>query len=169
MSTLELPHTPNCLVCGPANPHGLKLSLHINPQTGIVSVTYTPQPDHIGFEGIVHGGILATVLDEAMVWAATWSIKNFCVCGDLSTRFRLGAAVGQPLTITAQVESSRKRLIETTAQIHSPEGLVATATGKYIPVSPERNEQFMQTLIDQPQTHAAAALLTRGIPLDKDD
>jgi acyl-coenzyme A thioesterase PaaI-like protein len=169
MSTLELPHTPNCLVCGPSNPHGLKLSLHVEPQSGIVSVTYTPRPEHIGFEGIVHGGILATVVDEAMVWAATWSIKNFCVCGDLSTRFRLGASVGEPLIITAKVNSSRKRLIETSAEIRSSTGLVATATGKYIPVAPERNEQFMQTLIDQPNTHAAAALLTRGIPLDKDD
>ncbi len=169
MSKLELPHTPNCLVCGPSNPHGLKLSLHIDPQTGVVSVTFTPRPEHIGFEGIVHGGILATVVDEAMVWAATWSIKNFCVCGDLSTRFRLGAAVGQPLAITARVVSSRRRLIETTAEIHSSAGLVASAAGKYIPVAPERNEQFMQTLIDEARTHPAAALLTRGIPMDKDD
>jgi acyl-coenzyme A thioesterase PaaI-like protein len=169
MGSLQLPHTAGRLVCGRANPHGLKLSLHVDPQSGLVSVTFIPRPEHIGFEGIIHGGVLATVLDEAMVWAATWIGKTFCVCGELSVRFRLTASVGEPLEISAKVETSRKRMIETTAEIRSAEGLVATATGKYVPVAPERNAAFMATLIDEPATHPAAALLTRGIPLDKDD
>src|ERR1700733_15407 len=100
MPALELPHTPNCLVCGQSNPHGLHLSLHVDPATGIVTTTFTPTKDHIGFEGIIHGGIIATVLDEAMVWAATWSGKGFCVCAELTTRFKESALVGVPLTIT---------------------------------------------------------------------
>ena len=166
---LELPHTPGCLVCGRANPHGLHLSLHVDPQTGIVRTSFTPLPEHIGFEGIVHGGVLATVVDEAMVWAATWDGKRFCVCGEMSIRFRANGRIGLPVEVTAQVVSTRKRLIEATAEIHSSEGLVATATGKYVPVAPERNEAVMGTLVDEPSTHAATALLTRGMPLDKDD
>ncbi len=169
MGSLELPHTAGCLVCGRANPHGLKLSLHVDPQSGLVSVNFVPRPEHIGFEGIVHGGVLATVLDEAMVWAATWLGRTFCVCGELSVRFRLGAGVGESLEISAQVQSSRKRMIETTGEIRSRNGLVATATGKYVPVTTERSAAFMATFIDEPATHPAAALLTRGLPLDKDD
>lgn len=166
---LELPHTPGCLVCGRANPHGLQLSLHVEPGSGIVRTRFTPRPEHIGFEGIVHGGVLATVVDEAMVWAATWEGKRFCVCGEMSIRFRASGRIGNGLEVTARVVSSRKRLIETTAEIRSGEGLVATANGKYVPVPPERNEEVMATLVDEPTTHPAAALLTRGIPLDKDD
>ena len=166
---MELPHTLGCLVCGRENPHGLKLSQFVDPQSGIVKVEFVPRAEHIGFEGIVHGGVLATVLDEAMVWAATWEGKRFCVCGEMSVRFRLGAAVGERLKITARVVSTRKRLIETSGEVSSDAGVVATASGKYVPVATERNEQFMATLIDEPATHPAAAMLSRGIPMDKDD
>jgi len=165
----ELPHTPGCLVCGRSNPHGLHLSLHVDPATGDVRTSFTPLPEHIGFEGIVHGGVLATVVDEAMVWAATWDGRRFCVCGEMSIRFRASANIGEKLEVVARVVSSRKRLVETTAEIRSAQGLVATASGKYVPVAPERNDQVMATLIDEPGTHPATAMLTRGIPMDKDD
>ena len=166
---LELPHTEGCLVCGRANPHGLRLSLHVDPASGVVHTTFTPLPEHIGFEGIVHGGVLATVVDEAMVWAATWEGKRFCVCGEMTIRFRDSGRVGEKLDITAQVKSTRKRLIEATAEIHSSAGLVATASGKYVPVTIERNCHVMDTLIDEPATHPATVMLTRGLPMDKDD
>ena len=82
MPRIELPHTAGCLVCGRDNPHGLHLSLHVDPDSGIVTVDFIPLAEHIGFEGIIHGGVLATVLDEAMVWAATWAGRRFCVCGN---------------------------------------------------------------------------------------
>src|SRR5947209_2055991 len=113
MSTTELPHTRGCVVCGHDNRHGLHLHLHVDEQTGIVSAQYVPRLEHIGFEGIVHGGILSTVLDEAMVWCATWAGKRFCVAGELNVRFRQSVAVGQRLSIEARVESLRSRLIET--------------------------------------------------------
>src|SRR4051812_38039081 len=100
---LALPHTAGCLVCGPANPHGLHLNLTVEPSTGLVRVHYTPTPHHIGFSGIAHGGVLATVFDEAMVWAASWKGKRFCVCGELAVRFREIATVGEPLLIEAGV------------------------------------------------------------------
>ena len=86
MPLLQLPHTAGCLVCGRDNPHGLRLDLHVDPETGIVRIEFAPRREHIGFEGVVHGGVLATVLDEAMVWAATWAARRFCVCAELTTR-----------------------------------------------------------------------------------
>jgi acyl-CoA hydrolase len=156
---LELPHTPGCLVCGPANPHGLHLSLHVDPETGIVRTIFTPLPQHIGFEGLVHGGVLATVVDEAMVWAATWAGKRFCVCGEMSIRFRAGAQVGQQVEVTAQVQSTRRGLIETICEIRTGDMLVATATGKYVPVSPQRNREVIATFVNESATEKAAAIL----------
>src|SRR5689334_6275406 len=129
---LELPHTPNCLVCGRSNPHGLHLSLHVNPSDGLVTTTFTPTRDHIGFEGIIHGGLLATVLDEVMVWAATWQIKRFCVCGEMAVRFRESAVVNEPLIVTAKVDQARTKLVLTSGQVQRPDGkILATAGGKY--------------------------------------
>jgi acyl-coenzyme A thioesterase PaaI-like protein len=160
MSELELPHTPNCLVCGQANPHGLHLSLHVDPASGIVTTSFTPARDHIGFEGIVHGGIIVTVLDEAMVWAATWAGKRFCVCAELTTRFKASALVGTPLTVTARIEQDRRKLILTSGEVKAPNNvLIATASGKYVPLPDERNRAFVATLVDSPTTAETARAL----------
>ncbi len=164
MPTLELPHTPGCLVCGRENPHGLHLSLHVNPDTGIVEVKFTPQSHHIGFQGIVHGGLLATVIDEAMVWAASWTGKRFCLCGEMSVRFRNPAKIGTPMICRASVVTNRSRLIATTAEILDADGLlIAEATGKYVPLDAARNREFVATFVVDPHTEAAANVLRAGM------
>ena len=166
-SAIELPHTAGCLVCGRQNPHGFRLSLRVDETSGVVSVNFTPRPEDIGFEGVVHGGVLATVLDEAMVWAATWAGRRFCVCGEMSVRFRKSAAAGRGLVCEARVEpagsgrTGNRRLILTTGRIIEADGgaLVAESTGKYVPVPPERNRHVVTTLVDERQTERAAAVL----------
>jgi acyl-coenzyme A thioesterase PaaI-like protein len=157
MSLIELPHTAGCLVCGRQNPKGLHLHLHVDESSGVVETHFTPGAEHIGFEGIIHGGILATVLDEAMVWAATWNGRRFCVCGEMTIRFRKAAEVDQPLVIRAVVESARPRLVQTSGEVLDQAGdLIATASGKYVPLPQERHESFLGTMLDEPATAAAA-------------
>lgn len=160
MSVAELPHTRGCLVCGRDNPHGLRLQLHVDESTGLVTCRFTPRPEHIGFEGIVHGGVLATVLDEAMVWAATWSGKRFCVCGELTTRFQKVVEIGREVRVEAKVLTSRSRLIETVGTIlGSDSEILVSAAGKYLPLPTDRSREFMGTLIDEPATARTAAAL----------
>jgi acyl-coenzyme A thioesterase PaaI-like protein len=164
---MELPHTAGCLVCGRKNVHGLGLSLHVDDDSKRVWTEFAPRPEHIGFEGIVHGGLLATVLDEAMVWAATWAGKRFCVAGEMTVRFRKSAAVGRLLRCEAQVElpATRRgglpRLFNATGRIvevHS-DATIAEANGKYVPVPADRNKVVVATLVDEHQTAMAAAQL----------
>ena len=163
MATLQLPHTSGCVVCGPQNAHGLHLSLFVEPEGGAVKVEFTPRPENIGFEGIVHGGVIATLLDEAMVWAATWAGKRFCLCGELTTRFRRSADIGQPAFAEARVEFRNPRLVQTAATLRDAVGnILATASGKYVPVSLDQNAAFLATLMDSPDTADAAAAL-RGL------
>lgn len=157
---IELPHTTGCFVCGRDNTHGLHLSLHVEPSTGIVHTTFTPDAEHIGFQGIIHGGILATVADEAMVWAAIWSSHRSCVAGELTVRYKRKAIVGQPLIVQAKIKQSRPRLIETECDLVMNDGnLVASATGKYVPLSLADTEAFLRTLMDDPLTTAATAVV----------
>jgi acyl-coenzyme A thioesterase PaaI-like protein len=160
---LELPHTPGCLVCGRANPCGLKLSLFVDPATGFVTVSFKPRVEDIGFEGIVHGGMIATIMDEAMVWAATWTNRRFCVCGELSVRFRRPAQVGELLLLEARVEFSRPKLVATQATLRSPDRqVVAAGEGKFVPMAMEESDRVMRSFPDDPATRAAAEILTRG-------
>jgi acyl-coenzyme A thioesterase PaaI-like protein len=157
---LELPHTSGCLVCGRDNPFGLKMSLFVDPETGIVSMDFAARPVHIGFEGIVHGGYLGTLFDEAMVWAATWANRRFCVCGEFSVRFRRPAQVAEPLHLEARVEFSRPKLVQTMAKILTPgNSVVAAAEGKYVPMPIADSDRMMRTFADNPATAEAAAHL----------
>ena len=163
MPSTQLPHTLGCLVCGRDNPHGLHLDLHVEPTTGVVSTDFTPNAYHIGFEGIIHGGVLATVLDEAMVWAATWSGRRFCVCAEMTVRYLRIAAVSQPLRVEARLTSDRK-VIQCAGLIRSAGGeTIALATGKYIRVSPERHRDFVATLVESVATHAASEVLRQRV------
>jgi acyl-coenzyme A thioesterase PaaI-like protein len=160
MAIIELPHTHGCLVCGRANPKGLHLHLHVDESSGAVHTSFTPAPEHIGFEGIIHGGILATVLDEAMVWAATWSGRRFCVCGEMTIRFRKAAEVGKPIMVKASVETGRGRMIQTAGEIREAGGeLMVTASGKYLALPEDRHNVFVETLVDEPATAKAARIL----------
>jgi len=155
--SFELPHTVGCLVCGRDNPHGLHLKLYVDA-AGVVTTQFTPCPTHIGFTGVSHGGILATVFDEAMVWAATWSGKRFCYCGEMTVRFRQPALVGMQLTFSARIETARSRIITTTATAVDADGrIVAESSGKYVPLPPEKNEEFVATLVDDPATRKTAS------------
>jgi hypothetical protein len=85
-------------------------------------------------------------------------------------RFRRAAQVGEPLHLEARVEFSRPKLVQTMAKILTPQNsVVAAAEGKYVPMSIVESEAMMRTLLDEPSTHPAAAMLTRGLPVDKDD
>jgi acyl-coenzyme A thioesterase PaaI-like protein len=160
MPLIDLPHTPGCLVCGRENPHGLKLDLQVDDATGIVRTTFTPAAHHIGFPGVVHGGALATVIDEAMVWAATWAGKRFCLCGEMNLRYRKPAVVGQPVVVEARVELARGRLLQTSAVARSPDGTsYVVATGKYVPLSEHDNAAFVRTLVDEPTSRSAFTAL----------
>jgi acyl-coenzyme A thioesterase PaaI-like protein len=163
MHALELPHARNCLVCGRNNPQGLRLCLHVIPDTGLVSTEYLAEPEHVGFEGMIHGGLLATILDEAMTWAATWKQKRFCFCGELTARFRHPVKPGQALRVEAVAEFSRPKLVEVTCKMFDFTGrVVATGSGKYIPATPQQHVEHLASFVEHPHTTEAARLLAVG-------
>ena len=132
---LELPHTRSCFVCGESNPLGLKMRFHA--QGEIVTATFTPQTEHIGFQNVTHGGVLATVMDEIMVWACAVSTKRFAYCAEMTTRFHQPARPGEELKMTSQLTANRRnRIYEAKAEIRDPkDNLVAEGTGKYLPIN----------------------------------
>ena len=160
MSLIDLPRTAGCIVCGPSNPHGLHLTSRVDPATGAVHTPFTPGPHHVGFDGLVHGGVLSTVADEAMVWAAIWAARRGCVAGELSVRFRRPSAPGDVLAVVATVTRTKARLIETAATITDAAGrTVATATAKYLAGTNEQTTAFLATLLVEPASTAARAHL----------
>jgi acyl-coenzyme A thioesterase PaaI-like protein len=155
--SLPLPYTRDCFVCGAHNAHGLKLRFRREGEE--VHAEFTPQPHHAGFRGIVHGGILATVLDEAMFWAAASTKKRFCVAAELSVRYLKKVPVGRKLLCVAWLDTDRGRLWHSRAELRDAAGTVyARATCKQVPMSLEEIKHAAADFLPDPATASGMKL-----------
>lgn len=120
-----------CFVCGKGNTAGLQLEFF--HENGVVTSKYVPKIEHAGYENIIHGGIVAAILDEAMVWAP-WSVTGKkCFTAEMMLRFIKPLKVGTNVDVTGQLIRSWGRMHYAEAEMKDEAGTVyATATGKYI-------------------------------------
>lgn len=129
---LELIDDSWCIVCGKANPIGLRQRFVVEEDE---YVTYfTPRKEHQGYKGIVHGGITSTLLDEVM---ARYAMDKGCysVTAELTVRFKKPAVIGRRLRFAAKIDSSNGRSVTTSATATDDDGIViATATGRMVKV-----------------------------------
>jgi uncharacterized protein (TIGR00369 family) len=122
-----------CFACGPNNPDGLALSWHVDGL--VMSTYYIPEAKYQGWEGIVHGGILATLLDEAMTRLAG-VVYGSAVTAEITIRYIKPALIGQKLYIQGEIVQKKKKLIEMKAHIQVADSqiLIAQAKGKAIQI-----------------------------------
>jgi len=132
-SHLELGDDDGCFACGKSNPFGLKLEFD---REGDEYVTYfTAQKRHQGYVGIVHGGIVSTILDEVMA-RYVHVLGHSAVTGEMTLRFKRPARVGQKLRFAGRIEQENSRLILCSARATDEDGtVIAEATGKMVRVS----------------------------------
>jgi uncharacterized protein (TIGR00369 family) len=124
-----------CFGCGQNNPIGLKLNFTKDGDT--CRAEFTPGKSHQGWPGIVHGGILTCLLDEAMSYAAYFAGVT-CLTASMQVRLRQPVKVEEPLVITALVTRSTKKLIEARASVCLKDGtLVAESTSKQFVIENE--------------------------------
>jgi acyl-coenzyme A thioesterase PaaI-like protein len=125
----------HCFGCGDANPHGLRLRFRPRADAGVWA-RFSPTRDHEGYLGMTHGGIIATVLDEAMSWAVTHA-GDLGVTARMTLTFRQPARVGEELLVLASISGSRARAIDTRAEVRRVVGnaLIAEAEGRFVRVS----------------------------------
>ncbi|HEY7926477.1 MAG: PaaI family thioesterase [Candidatus Dormibacteria bacterium] len=117
---------------GLRNPTGLHLQYHLEGDR--VVTTWTPTPDHAGFPGLVHGGLIAAVLDDVMGRCSVLQ-RRWVVTGRMETRFREGAPIGAALRVTGWSTRFTRRVMQAEAAMTLDSGVVvAEATGTYLPV-----------------------------------
>ena len=132
---LEIIDNRCCFVCGPENPEGMKLQFYILDGGKKVAATYVPPEKYQGWKGVVHGGIIATLLDEVMAKAAQRSGYHV-VTGELHTRFKSPANVLEPIQLSAELESVKKKIVYVKATACREDGtVVAEAKAKMVLIS----------------------------------
>ena len=128
---LALPQ-PACFVCGKENPRGLHIEFSTADQR--TAATWVPDTFCEGLQGIVHGGLVSAVLDEAMAKAVIDSGIQ-ALTGELQVRFRRPVIAGCPVTISGWIVSQNRRVIRTEANLCDAEGTeLAHASATFLPV-----------------------------------
>lgn len=129
------PNSSHCFVCGLANPFGLQLKFY---ETGPGEVTAeVTVPEHFqGYPGIVHGGVVAAMLDE--VSGRSHMIGDpprFMYTARLQVQYRKNVPVGQPIRVVGKAGESRRRTAAATAAIYALDGaLLAEAEALMVDV-----------------------------------
>jgi acyl-coenzyme A thioesterase PaaI-like protein len=129
----------HCFACGKTNPIGMGLEIELGDRRA--AATWIPSDDSVGWSDRVHGGLLATVLDEVMAWAPA-SEDAWAVTSSFSVRFHQPASPGEPLRASAWVEGQRRRIYDIRGEIRSGDALVAEATGTYLGASPTQKAEL---------------------------
>ena len=123
-----------CFACGPEHPRGLRLHF-VTTEDGAMSAEWTPTSDLEGYGGIVHGGIVSTVLDEAMAKVVAAAGLQ-ALTAELRVRFRQQTPSGAPLRIRGWIASRKRRMIQTEAASLAADGSeLAHAWAVFLPVA----------------------------------
>ncbi len=130
----QLRDNQRCYVCGKKNPVGLAVDFKISEGTRSILGWFTPSGDHQGYEGIVHGGILSALLDEAMAKLA-YSLGIPAVTAEITVKFKTSAAPGDELSVYGRITEETKRLILAEAKIERGPVVIAEAKGKLLRIS----------------------------------
>ena len=123
-----------CFACGQNNLDGLRVPWIVNG-TAMTGEFVSPKKFQ-GWKGFVHGGILATLLDEAMTRLAT-VLYGKAVTAELTVRYLAPAPVGEKLFVCGEVVKEARKLVEMKAVIHlrnPEERVLAHAFGKIMKI-----------------------------------
>ena len=100
---IQLPNRSdhNCFGCSPANTSGLQMTFYTNEVAVYSNITV---PDHLcGWNNLVHGGVITTIMDEIMSWAAIYLLKRVAMTKSISVDFLKPVYVGNPLKAEGRV------------------------------------------------------------------
>ena len=108
-----------CFGCGQNNPIGLRLNFKWDGKTA--RAEFTPTKLYQGWSGLVHGGVIICLLDEAMGYATRFEGMN-CATAKIQAKLRRLALIDEPLVITSSITKKTRKLVETKANITLMDG-----------------------------------------------
>jgi len=129
--SMEFVSNGYCFACGEKNPHGLKMKFQVDPEKQTIQTEFTVEPIYQGWDGVVHGGIISTLLDETMA-NLVYHLGFKGIAASLEVRFKHRA-----LQITGEITEVHKKLVKAKASLKKEDGtLLATATSSFVRQSP---------------------------------
>jgi acyl-coenzyme A thioesterase PaaI-like protein len=135
-----------CFVCGQRNPFGLHLVFRLDNNT--IVAEFQPREEHQGFPGIIHGGIVAAVLDEALGRTSVLAENpEWTMTGRLEVRYRRNVPYGPLLRVRAALGAQRRRMLQASGAVTLADDesvILAEAQGTFLSLSTEVVDKLMQ-------------------------
>jgi acyl-coenzyme A thioesterase PaaI-like protein len=133
------PH--HCFACGTLNTHGIGLVLHV--ERGRSWAELVIEPRFQGWDGVAHGGIVATILDEVMAWSLVGE-DSWGVTARLAIDFKKPVTVAQRIRADGWIARSRRRIVDTKGHVSDAitGDVLATATGTYMAADDARKREL---------------------------
>ncbi|MCI0329677.1 MAG: PaaI family thioesterase [candidate division Zixibacteria bacterium] len=140
----EIVKYSGCFVCGDKNPIGLAVRFY--EKDGGAAAEFVPKEMVEGYKGLLHGGILASLLDEVMIKAVL--VKNvYCVTAELLVRYKKPVKISEPLSLFGCVEVENGRIYTTKGWVKNQKGeKVAEGKGKYLIPKSQEVEKLKESL-----------------------
>lgn len=117
------PNSRMCFICGVENPVGLHLKIY-DTEPGMTAADYTVPEQYQSYPGIVHGGIVATILDEVSGRALMGDAAQprFMFTAKIEVKYRKNVPIGKPLKVVGKAGKTRGRMAEAWGGIYDEEG-----------------------------------------------
>jgi uncharacterized protein (TIGR00369 family) len=129
---MQLSWGDGCFVCGSENTGGLRLRFDVDPKQRSISTRWVPSDTYQGYAGILHGGIISTLLDECVGKLAV-ELDLPAVTAELAVRFLKPVPLDRPLTARGTLTDVGRRVILGEAEILlEDQTLAARATAKLL-------------------------------------
>ncbi len=123
-----------CFACGRDNPMGLHVD-DFDLADGEVTATFTPRAEYRGTDGVLHGGVTATALDEILVWAGILVERVMTVTGTLELKYRRPVPLDQTIEVAARVDERRGRRVQISGRLSVDDQPLVTGSGLYVVIA----------------------------------
>ncbi|MCX7681205.1 MAG: PaaI family thioesterase [Anaerolineae bacterium] len=133
------PNSRMCFLCGRQNPVGLKLEFYEDEEARLVRTEFSIPEEYQGYPGVVHGGIVAAILDETAGRAVMLggADENLMATLKLTVRYRRPTPVGTALTAIGWVEKMSSVGAQVASEIRLPDGTVTAECEAILGAVPE--------------------------------
>ena len=120
-----------CFVCGKGNPNGLNVRFRLDGD--VCRAEFTPSEAHVGYDGVTHGGILFSLLDDVMA-NYVFLRGERCYTAKAEVRYRAARPVGIPVELEGRQVRRKGRLVVLRGRVIRADthDVVAEATGSFM-------------------------------------